>query len=319
MSLDQLNVYLTFEYISLAVALLIALILYIAFKFDKGGREQGLFYSLQDSAIGFFGAIGKELNDFGNYLFGQKRREIIASFDEGRFDSAIQTCVKLGFFIAVVSFAGTYKATYEFALDRGFGLASYGMPIALDLFTILLGYVIYTFSLSGEKKPFAVSLGLFTTASLSTWFNIQHAQDASESFTRSITLLGAIFPLALACSIELISLLNRLRLQRSALVKSSEDIANEIAMKKTEFAQLQNEIAQASERLSTIIAASQKRELQDSASDSEVSTRDKVKDLHLAGKKPTEIADILDVSTSLVYQYRREIENEIAQTNGVSR
>ena len=215
--------------------------------------------------------------------------------------------------IAIVSFIGTYRATANYALEHGFGFASYGVPIVIDLFTVLLGYVIYAYSMAGIQKPAPLTVGLFTMAVLSTYFNIQHARQVNSTVSIAITLLGAIFPVILAFTIELISTMNHLRLKRSSLLQSDQQLVQAIAQKQKMLEKLDTKIVQAQETLSEIIVrqtVQPKRKKQSRSEDKNGSstTREKVKDLQLAGRSASEIAELLKVSKSLVYTYMREEE-----------
>lgn len=305
------------NYIILGIITCVLFILYIAYKLSDNDTR-GLIPRFLSWLGGIAAIVYQDIEGFIVYLIGKAENQMMTVFDERSFDNAIKIAIKAAVFIAVVSFAGTYRATANYAVNHGFGMASYGIPIAIDLFVILLGYVIYAFSMAGTKQNPLLTIGLFTMAGLSTYINIQHAlaEDGSNAGF-SITILGAVFPVILALAIELVSMLNRLRLRRSTLIKTESDLQDAIDALKEKRNDIYSEIAQAQEKLAVIIErqtaiAKQPKQSSVPVEDSEKPTREIVRDYHLAGKSAAEITELTGKASSTIYQHLRNIEAELS-------
>lgn len=282
------------------------LVLYIMYKLsdDKTRGLIPLFVGWLSSVLAI---VYRDIEGFIIYLIGKAEARMMTVFDEAAFDNAIRIAVKVAVFIAIVSFVGTYRATANYALSHGFGFASYGVPIAIDLFVILLGYVIYAFSMAGTKQSPLLSIGLFTMAGLSTYFNIQHARQADQSVNFSITILGAVFPVILALAIELVSMLNRLRLRRSTLIKSESALLESIKNRTNELSELESQIEAAKKSLSEIRTKQKsERQPQKVRKASPKTGKEKVRKLLDDGLKPVEIIEKTGLANSTVYQYVNE-------------
>lgn len=285
------------------LAIIAVLILYIMYKLSND-KTRGLIPLFVGWLSSVLAIVYRDIEGFVIYLIGKAEGQMVTAFDEAAFDNAIRIAVKAAVFIAIVSFIGTYRATANYALLHGFGFASYGVPIAIDLFVILLGYVIYAFSMAGTKQSPLLSIGLFAMAGLSTYINIQHARQADESVSFSITILGAVFPVILALAIELVSMLNRLRLRRSTLIKSESDLLRNIENRTNELSELESQISDAKKTLSEI-RAKQKSETkpQKVRKASPKTGKEKVRKLHDEGLPPVEIIRQTGLANSTVYGY----------------
>jgi hypothetical protein len=260
---------------------------------------------LQSQVIKILQAIYNDLLGFWKFIFTRPLENIAEKFNERQFNLFISFATGLAIVIAIFSFAGTYKASSEYAIEHGFGLASYFIPISVDLLVVMLGLVTLAYSFTGSKKPGYVGLGIIISVLISGYFNVLHAFQQGNSQGFETFLLGAIFPISLGVSIELVATLIIFRVKRTTLIDSNEQLKDRIK---------EGEITSGKETLSDLVQRIENRKAQNrkkiANQDEEVSTRDKVSDLLIAGKEVKEIATALNVSTQTVYNYRKELQLE---------
>jgi hypothetical protein len=290
------------------------LILYAIYKLDKPGRQIGIYFSLQASLIKVLQVVYNDLIGFWKFIFTRPLENIAEKFNERQFNLFISFATGLAIIIAIFSFAGTYKASSEYAIEHGFGLASYFIPISVDLLVVMLGLVTLAYSFTGSKKPGYVGLGIIISVLISGYFNVLHAFQQGNSQGFETFLLGAIFPISLGVSIELVATLIIFRVKRTTLIDSNEQLKDRIKDLQSELQSLQSEIASGKETLSDLVQRIENRKAQSrkkvAKENEDVSTRDKVSDLLVAGKEVKEIATALNVSTQTVYNYRKELQLE---------
>lgn len=314
--IENLQSYFTFEYILFASLLAILLLLYLAYKFDGPSRKLGIYFVLQGKVIGILQAIYNDLLGFWKFIFTKPIEDLAEKFNERQFNLFISFATGLAIIIAIFSFAGTYKASSEYAIKHGFGIASYFIPISVDLIVVMLGLVTLAYSFTGSKKPGYVGLGIIISVLISGYFNVQHAYEMGDAQGFETFLLGAIFPVSLGVSIELVATLIIFRVKRTTLIDTNEQLQNQIDCLQNELESLQGEISNEKEVLANLIqkVASRKEQSKKPVTkqDEEISTKDKVADLLEVDMEVKDIAKALKVSTQTVYNYRKEL----TQTNG---